>query len=87
MLIQQVHTTIRKHGDVCTDQSTKMARSRTGPALTKEHQMTRWGYISGSGESLGSEGAKVTTNSNTTPQNSLSGKAGLCRAQTLGVQQ
>ena len=66
-LTQRVHTTIRKNGDVCTDQSTKMAWSRTGPALRKEQQMTRWEYITGSGDRLDSAEPRVTTTSNTTP--------------------
>ena len=66
-LTQRVHTTIQKNGDVCTDQSTKMAWSRTGPALRKEQQMTGWEYISGSGDKLGSAEPTVTTTSNTTP--------------------
>ena len=42
--------------------------------------MTRRGKISRSGDKLGSAGPRVTRTSNTTPQNSVSDKAGLCRA-------
>ena len=64
-----------------------MAWSTTGPTLRKEQQTTTWGYISGSDDRLGFAGPRATTTSNTTPQNSLSGKAGLCTAHTFGIQQ
>ena len=76
-----MHTTIQKHEDVCTDQSMVMAWSTIGPALRKGQKMTKRGYISGTGDRLGSAGPTVTKTSITTPQNSMSDKAGLCKAQ------
>ena len=64
-----------------------MAWCKIGLALGKLQKMTRWGYISGNGDTLGSAGPTVTRTSNTTPQNCVSVKTGLSEPQTFGGQQ
>ena len=66
------------------NQSTVMAWSTTAPALREEKKMTRWGYISGSGDRPGSRGSGVTRTSNKTPQSSKSEKVGSAEPRRLG---
>ena len=53
-------------------------------ATRNQLKMTRYGYISDSGDRLGSAEPTVSKTSITTPENSVAEKARLCRAQTLG---